>query len=1334
MFDTKIALEQFNALSDVARKRLSSALDSIEHGISPNTDAIHDLSLSLSDLRSAYEKAKGAAIHCANADGVNDADAAFCSYIETIDENERRQLIAALQPIISLLERFVRVKSDKDAFMGDLIPIQSEASDLLDSLKNDPLSLNQGESGLNNNVVRPKQLFMEALHHEDMTDDRGIELSEELAGLFPQRIIYGLIAGVYYEPHNPNPIKQPEPQAAVYQAKSDPVLPVSEVKSEALSSIEEDGGCAEKESAPLAPQRPSLGKKKLGIKKLQSDVLNAGYVARFTFSLLASWPGLTSGQIARIASSFYEWDTVPEAVQTIIDRLVKKTYLESVAVSDNTQYFLTVPAAVLCSKETVYNYKNACRKSPWLIPMPESRISNGIRNIDTAAERIKDIKSRDIVEVLRSYDLLIDYLCYVEDSNSGVNKSKLLDSLFGSTPSAVLVYFNDQLINCVLAPEGERLSLEGNNVLSNVAPKENVDSANIDHWFVLKDGLLEDAFAKLEFADEEDEDNTPLPSSSESLESDQGPADFAIDSEVVILNEVHECDRNNLTSTDDSNEAEGVAVDSGAQEAEHENSDVSIHPDITDEMDSNQMASILVKRKMPPSDDEARLFVGKLLNEQNRIQSLVAAHYFLKALSLEGDRPWAQLASLQMAYGCDSKIERHLYRGSELKAAFPTVTADTSALQLAAYCRAMVAPAVAYDYELHATAETFGKNFDELFPQFVVLKPLFNELLKIWDVSPERGLDSQIVEMLGGEERRDQAIAETESKARLLCAPPKVKAMIKGIPEFLELSFGDSSDLGSVLTIVANDDRESRPLIEDVLAQFKVGSSDAEQDKAISDFIDSKWRMAVNGKKNRGMNLEYAARKHLVSAIEDRIEVLKEWNTLIGSSFREGALEQLGNLKDRILVLTDEVSVSGAAYNPVDSTVLDALFTDIKRLLTGNSSCTMDYEQFLATGCISIDSGLPVLNMDLSRVVYCEPWRVLLEHHLSPKLDSAEAARQIADPSSRLFDNLGQLDNILNLCGAIEGVLPPSDLDRKNAHQSALDELDKYKDMLEMAYAYNKIDEQQKERLLEIARLNMGFFFDLEDYANWKWFLKGLQKQVDDLSLSRKTDLDRRLSSCRRKIQGKKSSLLDKATVLFEEGNYAVVEEYLNRIDAGKLDLDVTPITESDVFSEFISDDVYKQLFDCCKKSNNRNDFAKFAKSYINKNAPKSWDTDYKDSGYKENALKMVGSWPKRGNKTGSSDCKDIATFLRALGLSVRQVERTSQGQARYSASLRPASRGMTQYSHPIAAFGTKMPSKLDVLLLFGSLSPRDILSKVRAAGLTRMSLVFVDSPMRLED
>lgn len=1334
MFDTKTALEQFNALSDVARKQLSSALDSIEHGISPNTDAIHDLSLSLSDLRSAYEKAKDAAIHCTTADVPIDTDADFHSYIETIDENVRLQLIAALQPTISLLERFVKVKSDKDAFMGDLIPIQSEASDLLDSLKDNPLSLDQGELGLTNNIIRPKQLFMEALHHEDMADDRGIELSEELAGVFPQRIVYGLIAGVYYEPHSSNPSKQSEPQTTVSQVKSDVVTHVSDLRNEVLASNEEDGGFTETEATPLAPSRPSLGKKKLGIKKLQSDVLNAGYIARFAFSLLASWPGLTFEQIARTASSFYEWDTVPETAHTAINRLVKKTYLESIVVNDNAHYFLTSAAAALCSKETVYNYKNACRKSPWGIPMPESRISKGISNIDTTAERIKDIKSRDIEEVMRSYDLLIDYLRYIEDSNAGVNKSKLLDSLFGSTPSAVLVYYDDQFFNCLLAPEGERLLLEGLNVLSNVEPKESAESTDVNHWFILKDGLLIDAFAKDDSAAEDDEGDTPLPLSPESLESDQGPADSAMDSEAVILNDKHECDRNKLTLSDDSNETGGATVDLGGQEAEHENSDVSLYPDITDEMDSKQIASVLVKRKMSPSDDEARLFVSKLFDDQNEIQSLVAAHYFLKALSSEGDRPWAQLTSLQMAYGCDSKIERHLYRGSELKAAFPTITADTSALQLAAYCRAMISPAAAYDYELHATAETFGKNFDELFPGFTVLKPLFNELLKIWDVSPERGLDSQIVEMLGGEERRDRAIAETESRAQFLCTPPKVKAMIKGIPEFLESSFGDSSDLGSALTMIANDERESRPLIEDVLAQFKVGSSDAEQDKAISDFIDLKWRMAVNGKKNRGMNLEYAARKHLVSAIEDRIEVLKEWNTLIGSSFQEGVLEQLGKLRDSILVFADEVSVSGAAYNPADSVVLDALFTDIKRLLTGNTSCTMDYVQFLATGFISIDSGLPVLNADLSCVVYCEPWRALLEHHLSPKLDLAEAARQIVDSGSRLFDNLGQLDNILNRCGAIEGVLPPSDLDRKNAHQSALDELDKYKDMLEMAYAYNKIDEQQKERLLEIARLNMGFFFDLEDYANWKWFLKGLQEQVDDLSLSRKTELDRRLSSCRRKLQGKKSSLLDKATALFEEGNYAVVEEYLNRIDAGKLDLDATPITESDVFSEFISDDVYKHLFDCCKKSNNRNDFVKFAKSYINKNAPKSWDTDYKDSGYKENALKMVGSWPKRGNKTGGADCQDIATFLRALGMSVRQVERTSQGQARYSASLRPASRGMTQYSHPIAAFGTKMPSKLDVLVLFGSLSPRDILSKVRAAGLTRMSLVFVDSPMRLED
>jgi len=125
MFDTKTALEQFNALSDVSKKRLSSALDSIEQGISPNTDAIHDLSLSLSDLRSAYEKAKDAAIHSASADGVNDIDAAFCSYIETVDEYERRQLIAALQPIFLYLRGLLELSLTRMPLWETLFPFKA---------------------------------------------------------------------------------------------------------------------------------------------------------------------------------------------------------------------------------------------------------------------------------------------------------------------------------------------------------------------------------------------------------------------------------------------------------------------------------------------------------------------------------------------------------------------------------------------------------------------------------------------------------------------------------------------------------------------------------------------------------------------------------------------------------------------------------------------------------------------------------------------------------------------------------------------------------------------------------------------------------------------------------------------------------------------------------------------------------------------------------------------------------------------------------------------------------------------------------------------------------
>ena len=1332
MFDTKAALEEFNKLSNAAKSRLSNALKSIDNGISPNGDTIQDLSASLTDLWSAYEKAWKTAFSDMDASGRPVADAPFASYIDTIDENERKQLKAAVEPVVALLNRFVAVKSNNENCMRDLHPIQQEASALLATLQDDPASVDPDEIAFDGEVVKPKHLFLEAVSHEDMMDDRGIELSEKLEPLFSRRVVNGLIAGAYYEPRETTSSNVAASDVLVPTAKSAPVS-ITRTNSDSESSSEPSNAEEQRGTTTLPPSPRPIFTKKLGVKKLQSDVVGEGSATCFTFALLASWPGLSLSQVSGSTISHFnkgykvDKSDISATAQRIVERLLKKGYLESAVRGGVERYYLSRAAVALCAKETVYNNRDKRGNSPWLIPIPEKLIAKGVKGVLSTADRIKDFNSRDIAEISRAYDFLTSYLVYLGDAGLGAYRTKIVDHLFYSTPSTALVRFDDQYFDCVLAPDGLRISAEGKNVLSNVAPNDDEDLSEVEHWFVLKDDSLVDACA------------SPEPQDSDVEEKSVDYGEQEVDSVVDVPGLDADVPDSNADMLDTDADASGQ--DTGAPDSDEEKAAREFStgcervPSITDDMDSKEIARVLAKRKDAPQDDEARIFVRKLFDEcESGSESLVLAHYFLRALSMADDRPWATSTSLQLALGCDSDLERHSYRGAELNTAFPTVESGSNALMLSAYCRAMIAPAIPYDYELHGAAESYGKNFEEVFPDFTVLRPLFGELLKIWDVSPQKGLDGQIVEMLGGKEKKEQAIAQIEAKAQQLCAIPTVKAMIMGIPEFLASSFGESSELGSLLAMVAKDERDSCPLVEDFLNRFQVDGSDADQLEAISNFIDLKWRAAVSDKRNKGMSLEYAARKHVVNELEKRLEVLKEWFTVVGSSLQEDELKRLSDLRDDILDLSEEVSISGATFSPMDSAVLGALLADIEYSLLGEPSRSLNYDQFLTSGYISIEDGLPVLNDDLSQVVYCEPWRVLLEHYLAPKHQLFQAALEVYNSGSPMFDNLGQLDAILSKLGDVEGALPPSDDDRAKARRSAEDELDKFKDMLEMAYAYNKIDEEQKERLFETARLNKDRFFELEDYATWKRFLDGLRRRVDDFALSRKTDLERRIASSRDKLQGKNSSLLEKAVDLFEDGNYAVAEEYLNRIDAGKVDLDVLSVAESGDFAEFIRDDVYKKLYEYCRKANGNRDFSKLATAYISKNAPQSWDSDYKDSGYKENALKMVANWPKRGGKSGTDGCQSIAFLLRALGISTKQVDRVSQGRFQYSAAVRPVSRGMAQYSHPIAAFGTKMAAKLDVLVLFGSMSPRDILSNVRVAGMTNMSLVIVDSPMRLED
>ena len=65
-----------------------------------------------------------------------------------------------------------------------------------------------------------------------------------------------------------------------------------------------------------------------------------------------------------------------------------------------------------------------------------------------------------------------------------------------------------------------------------------------------------------------------------------------------------------------------------------------------------------------------------------------------------------------------------------------------------------------------------------------------------------------------------------------------------------------------------------------------------------------------------------------------------------------------------------------------------------------------------------------------------------------------------------------------------------------------------------------------------------------------------------------------------------------------------------------------------------------------------------------------------------------------------------------------------------WQVTVRPTARSLADYLHPIAAFGTQMKSPLQVIFLYGSHTPQQLVDTVTSLNLGTMSIVFIDQPI----
>lgn len=748
---------------------------------------------------------------------------------------------------------------------------------------------------------------------------------------------------------------------------------------------------------------------------------------------------------------------------------------------------------------------------------------------------------------------------------------------------------------------------------------------------------------------------------------------------------------------------------------------------------SDCVCNSLLMRKRTPTDEEFVRVVRKLIEEQSvngifekNYSKLAQALILAKGASSAEGNVYTKNTYTKLLLAMRIGLDKYDYTGGALADTFADLSEEDQSLVLSAYCLAMLVPAHPYDYTLRNTVLRLGAEFDSVFPAYSSMKPLFRRLLELYDVLPE-GFNASVLDMLSDHAEGMAYLEKIKSAASGLLREPNIKTKMHGLPELCSACFGVKSDLYAALEIVVSGNIAECDLVKTVLSSF----CDVEDgrniisDDLIETTIDREWKTATKGKSTSRAQLGFLARKQVLEAFRSRIEVLISW-VEYDTSVDEKRLPGIRKLKNQIL---SEVALAKETLHAVPADKAPAIVAWMLSSVDAKLKPATDNEWLFAdllfTGIISMDdNGNPLLDATWNHIPYYEPWRLACEHIVTPRLSLNEVVDAILDSQSSLCDNLHQLEMIGRYFDDDTETFVVSEQQRFEAQRTANDRLEEFKNRLELAYTYNRIEENDKENLLAALYGYRDAFYATGDYANWRRFIAALGSQIDAISAKRKRKLRADLDACFSSLEvGSSSSLLDEANHLLEEDeNFAVTEDYINRFRSGERELTdelSSVLHDPDSFSEFISDAVFEPLYNECSGRPGQA-LSKFGYDYTRRHYPADW-TDR----HREDSRKLISSWPIR---RGSATPGQIETLFRGLGFSVVRVERETQYKDEvYKLYIQATERNKPDYGHPISAFGTQAISPVNVVILFGQRMAQELVDTITNMNLGGISIVLND-------
>ncbi len=1332
----------FDVQSDKAKICLADLLTIVKDGRVPSLEAMSDLDRCITELHTRYDAVYEMARDTIPAEELPEKGVAVGVIVDAVKISRAKYIGEQLERATSILQKFIRIKSLIDRYTTALAPYQSAAAALLNQMTEDTVEelLPQTEA---------PGVFLQAMETENIHSAAGIELMTKVQQYYPDvEITLGLAAKkFYFDSQSKEPQVYTAPETAIppivvekeIACGQEAVLPDLPPASDDEKPVKEADDSDDKEKAVTFLVRNKVKTGVPNASSFRNEIEKLGRnhpEVKVILPLFTNMGVLSKSQIYMTGfcmDCFDKDEDVKERVYSAVDLLVTKGYLAEFMDNEETTLFCLSAYSCGClHKESIKksrkifdisigNVKYSANKE---VPIGDSLrfyFTNNILLLYLLSQR-ENLSAPEYAKIKESIKWCGDYYrvaCYDEGTlqiaylgllihaddhlDAGDIKEKYI--IITKEDAGGPIFFNS-ICEKVIVVEGRKLFF--------CDPKKRltVQMNDTDEF----DGIRSEE-AVLERTDEELDDGISPSAGEEAASTSEAPMEGSVaEEQVPVIADEHSA--------------------GGPAEVVPERKENLLPPappaDMhTDVLPGTLTPQMLLDLKRTPSDAEFCCVIHDLLStrvpDEKLTGTIVNAVLLARGAGLAKNCPASRQLSAQLRLATMLMLDECNYSSEYLATAFGDMEMEIPALTLAAYMYALLTPAVMYDYGLKAQTEQFLSDFDHYFVELTAFKALFNKLLSVRAVKAS-GFTPAVIALLGNEaegERFMKALRE-EARANLTVNTPKTR--MKALPILYNAEFGTGSDLRQCMEIIARGqtDAESLEWVEAVLSEYcKVsdGEYSVEEDK-IEEHLNRAWDNANSRSK---FKLEYDARDQALRQYRQRLAVMVKWAEHIhNSTGNKQDIERLKVLRKNILNLIADIRKDHSWGRVKDANVLAWLLTHMENYLKDSVSYISIYSDLLYTGVFSLsEKGVPEIDTSLGNLKYYEVWRNALRHIVAPRRTieeiTAEILGETMDSEAGLKDNLRQLSLLGKIAGTDDEVFAVTEGQAKEAADSANIRTERFKDVLELAYTYYRINETEKENLAGIMNQYKSSFYEIGDFAAWRRFLEALETQIQEFTDDRKAGLRSRLDVYLAKDRNS-TLLLEAERLLEKDSNFAVAEEYLNRYEAGERELDRTVLSVNDYFSDFLTPSVYDPLLQECLRSKGRA-LKTFGWSYLEKNLPSDWTTRLRDD-----SKALVSNWPARKDTATPAQ---VQSLLKGLGIDVVNATKVAgRKEEIWQLSVKPTARSLADYLHPIAAFGTQMKSPLQIIFLYGSHTSQQLVDTVTSMNLGTMSIVFIDQPI----